>query len=185
MATAVRPLGLLHMRPLQHCLHSGGHQPVLSPNLQPVVRPFVSTGRSPPRTSVQACCGIHRCLCHGTPLLSGLLTGPQLHWHINCLELLAVHLALGCLKGLLCCKHLLIRTEGTATIAYINRQSGQWSHCMWQLARHLLLWSEKHLRFASRHSYPRRTQSSNRQAFTTSCASGRVKPPSPGGPGDY
>ncbi len=43
----------------------GVHHPVLSPNLQPMVRPFVSMGRSPPRTSVQACCGFHGCLCHG------------------------------------------------------------------------------------------------------------------------
>ncbi len=30
--------------------------------------------------------------------VSGVWTGPQLHWHINCLDLLSVHLALNCLK---------------------------------------------------------------------------------------
>ncbi|XDV29555.1 hypothetical protein PO909_032667 [Leuciscus waleckii] len=42
----------------------GFHYPTLSPNLQPVVGPFVSTGRCSPRTSVQSCCGLHGCLCH-------------------------------------------------------------------------------------------------------------------------
>ncbi len=78
--------------------------------------------------------------------VSGLWTGPQLHWHINCLELLAVRLALGRLKGLLHGKHMLIRTDSTATVAYINRQGGLRSRRMWQLARHLLLWSQKYLR---------------------------------------
>lgn len=31
--------------------------------------------------------------------VSRVWTCPQLHWHINCLELLAVHLALNHLKG--------------------------------------------------------------------------------------
>ncbi|KAL0152740.1 hypothetical protein M9458_052463, partial [Cirrhinus mrigala] len=33
--------------------------------------------------------------------VSGVWTGPQLHWHINCQELLAVRLALNHLKGYL------------------------------------------------------------------------------------
>ncbi len=78
--------------------------------------------------------------------LSGVWTGPQLHWHINCLELLAVHLALNRLKRRLRGEHVLVRMDSTATIAYINRQGGLRSHRMSQLARHLLLWSRKHLR---------------------------------------
>ncbi len=37
----------------------------LPPNLRPVVRPFVSSGRSAPGTGLQACCGIHGCLRQG------------------------------------------------------------------------------------------------------------------------
>ncbi len=37
-------------------------------------------------------------------------------------------------------------TDNTATVAYINHQGGLRSRCMSQLARHLLLWSQKHLR---------------------------------------
>ncbi|KAL0172214.1 hypothetical protein M9458_032525, partial [Cirrhinus mrigala] len=60
--------------------------------------------------------------------VSGLWTGPQLKWHINCLELLAVRLALGRLKRLLHGKHVLVRTDNTATVAYINNQGGLRSH---------------------------------------------------------
>ncbi len=71
--------------------------------------------------------------------MSGVWTGPQLHWHINCLELLAVHLAL---RG----EHVLVRTDNSVTVTYINRQGGLHSRRMSQLTRHLLLWSQKHLR---------------------------------------
>ncbi len=78
--------------------------------------------------------------------VSGVWTGPQLHWHINCLELLAVRLALSRLRGRLQHKDVLVRTDNTATVAYIKRQGGLRSRRMSQLARHLLLWSQKHLR---------------------------------------
>ncbi|KAI2656717.1 ORF V: Enzymatic polyprotein [Labeo rohita] len=78
--------------------------------------------------------------------VSGVWTGPQLHWHISCLELLAVRLALILLKGRLRGKHVLVHMDNTATVAYINRQGGLRSRRMSQLARFLLLWSQKHLR---------------------------------------
>ncbi len=43
-------------------------------------------------------------------------------------------------------KDVLVRTDNTATVAYINWQGGLRSRRMLQLARHLLLWSQKHLR---------------------------------------
>ncbi len=36
----------------------------MPPNLPPVVRPLVSSGRSSPRAGVPACCSLHGCLCH-------------------------------------------------------------------------------------------------------------------------
>ncbi|KAI2644341.1 hypothetical protein H4Q32_025622 [Labeo rohita] len=39
--------------------------PAVSPPVQPVVRPGLPSGRSPPGTSLQASCGIHGCLFHG------------------------------------------------------------------------------------------------------------------------
>ncbi len=124
----------------------------LPQNLQPVDRSFIPSGRSAPGTGLQVCCGIHGCLGHrlGSHVqrhaVSGVWTGPQLPWHISCLVLLAVHLALSRLRGRLRGKDILVRTDNTATVAYINRQGGLCSRRMSQLARHLLLWSQKHLR---------------------------------------
>ncbi|XDV39338.1 hypothetical protein PO909_008594 [Leuciscus waleckii] len=42
--------------------------------------------------------------------------------------------------------HVLVRTDNTATVAYISRQGGLRSRHMSQLTRHLLLLSQKHLR---------------------------------------
>ncbi len=116
-------------------------------------RTLLSSGRSCPRASIQACCCFNRCLYHGLGgamcnghAAAGLWTGPQLQWHINCLELLAVWLALRRFKMLLHEKHVLVRTDNTATVAYINHQGGLRSLRMSQLARHLLLWNQKHLR---------------------------------------
>ncbi|KAL0150896.1 hypothetical protein M9458_053815, partial [Cirrhinus mrigala] len=39
--------------------------PAVSPPIQPVVRPCFPTGRSPLRSGLQACCGLHGCLHHG------------------------------------------------------------------------------------------------------------------------
>ncbi len=74
-------------------------------------------------------------------------TEPRLLWHINCLELWAVHLALRQFRPLLLGKHVLVRTDNTAAVLYINRLGGIRSHRMSQLARHLLLWS--HMQFKS------------------------------------
>ncbi len=43
-------------------------------------------------------------------------------------------------------EHVLVRTDSTATVAYINRQGGLRSRRMSQLVRNLLLWSRKHVR---------------------------------------
>ncbi len=84
--------------------------------------------------------------CNGQAA-SGLWTGPRLLWHINCLELWAVHLALRQFRPLLLGKHVLVRTDNTAAVSYINRLGGIRSHRMSQLTRHLLLWS--HTQFKS------------------------------------
>ncbi len=70
-----------------------------------------------------------------------LWTGPRLLWHINCLELWAVHLALWQFRPLLLGKHVFVRRDNTAAVLYINRLGGIRSHRMSQLTRHLLLWS--------------------------------------------
>ncbi len=77
-AAAVTPLGLLHMRPLQHWLHSRvprwawrrgtlrvGISQQCRRSLGTRDRPCLSTGRGAPRTSVPAYCCHNRCLQHG------------------------------------------------------------------------------------------------------------------------
>ncbi|XP_032363038.1 LOW QUALITY PROTEIN: uncharacterized protein LOC116675032 [Etheostoma spectabile] len=65
--------------------------------------------------------------------------------HINYLELLAVFLALRRFLPLLNGHHVLVRTDNTTTVAYINRQGGLRSRQLHTLARRLILWSSRHL----------------------------------------
>ncbi|KAI2655793.1 ORF V: Enzymatic polyprotein [Labeo rohita] len=117
--------------------------PAVSPPIQPVVRPCLPTGRSSLRTDASSTGW--GAVCNGQAA-SGSWTGPRLLWHINCLELLAVLLALRRFLPMLRHKHVLVRTDNTATVAYINHQGGLRSRRMSQLARHLLLWSQTRLK---------------------------------------
>ncbi len=164
-AAAVTPLGLLHMRPLQHWLHgrvprwpwqSGTLRVQVTPACRQTFTPwsdlsFLRAGVPLEQVSRHAVVYTDASAkgwgaTFNGHAVSGVWTGPQLHWHINCLELLAVHLALNRLKRRSRGEHVLVRTDNTATVAYINRQGGLRSRRMSQLARHLLLWSRKHLR---------------------------------------
>ncbi len=148
-AAAVTPLSLLHMRPLQHWLHGrvpswawqrGTYRVAITPECRQTFSPwsdplFLRAGVALEQVSRHAVVFTDAsatgwgATCNGQAV-SGVWTGPQRHWHINCLELLAVYLALGCLKGPLRGKHVLVRTDNTATVAYINRQGGLRSHRM-------------------------------------------------------
>ncbi len=164
-AAAVTPLGLLHMRPLQHWLHdrvprwawqSGTLRVQVTPACCQTFTPwsdlsFLRAGVPLEQVSRHAVVYADASAkgwgaSFNGLAVSGVWTGPQLHWHINCLELLAVHLDLKRLKRCLRGEHVLVRTDSTATVAYINRQGGLHSRHMSQLASHLLLWSRKHLR---------------------------------------
>ncbi len=146
-AAAVTPLGLLHMRPLQHWLHSrvprsawrrGTLRVGISQQCRCSLSPWTDlaflSSRHTVVTTDASSTGWGE-TCNGQAA-SGLWTGPRLLWHINCLELWAVHLALR-----------QFRTDNTAAVSYINRLGGIRSHRMSQLARHLLLWS--HTQFKS------------------------------------
>ncbi len=165
-AAAVTPLGLLHMRPLQHWLHSQVQRWVwcrcrlrvgitqqcrrsLSPwtdlaFLRAGV-PLEQVSRHTVVTTDASSTGWGS-TCNGQAA-SERWTGPRLLLHINCLELWAVHLALRQFRPLLLGKHVLVRTDNTAAVSYINRLGGIRSHHMSQVARHLLLWS--HTQFKS------------------------------------
>ncbi|KAL0160772.1 hypothetical protein M9458_044497, partial [Cirrhinus mrigala] len=162
---AVTPLGLLHMRPLQRWLHDrvprwAWHRGTLRIGVSQQCRRLFSPWSDPaflragvPLGQVSRLVVVHTdasttgwgAVCNGQAA-SGSWTGPRLLWHINCLELLAVLLALCRFLPMLCHKHVLVRTDNTATVAYINRQGGLRSRRMSQLARHLLLWSQTRLK---------------------------------------
>ncbi len=65
-----------------------------------------------------------------------------LFWHINCLELRAVFLALKYFLPVLGGYHMIVRTDNMAVVSHINRQGGSRSRTLDRLARHLLLWSQ-------------------------------------------
>ncbi len=65
-----------------------------------------------------------------------------LSWHINCLELRAVFLALKYFLPVLGGYHIIVRTDNMAVVSHINRQGGSRSRTLDRLARHLLLWSQ-------------------------------------------
>ncbi len=165
-AAAVTPLGLLHMRPLQHWLHSrvprwAWRRGALRVNITQECRrsfspwtdlaflragvPLEQVSRHVVVTTDASSTGWGT-TCNGQAA-SGLWTGPRLLWHIKCLELLAVHLSASVqFRPLLLGKHVLVRTDNTAAVSYINRMGGIRSRRMSQLARHLLLWSHTRLK---------------------------------------
>ncbi len=132
-AAAVTPLGLLHMRPLQHWLHSrvprwawrrGTLRVGISQQCRRSLSPwtdlaFLRAGVPLEQVSrhtvvtTDASSTGWGATCNGQAA-SGLWTGPRLLWHINCLELWAVHLALRQFRPLLLGKHVLVRTDNTA-----------------------------------------------------------------------
>ncbi len=68
--------------------------------------------------------------------------GEFLSWHINCLELGAVFLALIHFLPVLGEHHIIVRMDNMAVVSHINRQGGSQSCTLDRLARRLLLWSQ-------------------------------------------
>ncbi|KAL0153588.1 hypothetical protein M9458_051068 [Cirrhinus mrigala] len=157
-SAAATPLGLMHMRPLQHWLHTrvprwAWHRGTFRVNITPSCRKTLSPWTDMaflrsgvPLEQVSRCIVVTTdasktgwgAVCNGQAA-SGVWLCPRLLWHINCLELLTVLLALRRFRPLIQGKHVLVRSDNTATVAYINHQGGVRSFRMSQLARHLLL----------------------------------------------
>ncbi len=163
-AVATVPLGLLHMRLLQHWLHgriprwawkccthwiqiTRACRKTFSPWSDPS---FLRAGVPLEQLSRHAVVFTDASATgwgatYNGHAVSGVWMGPQLHWHINCFELLAVRLALSCLIGRLQRKDVLVNTTWRP-LRISTRQGGLCSCRMSQPARHLLLWNQKHLR---------------------------------------
>ncbi|KAL0148839.1 hypothetical protein M9458_055848 [Cirrhinus mrigala] len=124
-ALATRPNPEMGMAP-QYL--PGRRYPGVPLSLQPVVRPCLPTGGSALRTGVQACSGQHRCLYDGL--------GCRLQRASSFGLLDRTSTALACqlprvassvsrrFLPLLRHKHVLVCTDNTATVAYINHQGG-------------------------------------------------------------
>ncbi len=202
-SAAITPLGLLHMRPLQRWLHDrvprwawrhGTYRVSLTPSCRRTFSPwsdlaFLQAGVPLEQVSrhvvvsTDASATGWGAMCNGHAA-AGLWTGPQLQWHINCLELLAVWLALHRFRTLLHEKHILVRSDNTATVAYINHQGGLRSRRMSQLSRHLLLWSQKHLRSLRAVHVPGELNRAADEFSRQHAPSGRMATPPQGTPAD-
>ena len=78
-------------------------------------------------------------ICRGMAV-NGLWSASQAKLHINVLELLTVLLALRHFLSMLSRQHVLVRSDNTSAIAYINRR-GVRSLSLFYVANHLLSWS--------------------------------------------
>ncbi len=161
----------------------------LPPNLHPVVRPFIPSGRSAPGTGLQAHCGLHRRLRQGL--------GGHVQWACSVGGLDGSPTALahqlprvtGSTPGLEPSQETLMRRACTSPYGqHCDRcvhQPTRWS----TLPSHVTtrpppppLESEAS-EVASRHSYPGVAQPDSRRAVT-SCAPRRMETPSPDDPAD-
>ncbi len=161
----------------------------LPPNLHPVVRPFIPSGRSAPGTGLQACCGLHGCLRQG---LGGHI---QRACHVGGLDGSPTALAYqlprvaGSTPGLEPSQETLMRRART------DPYGQHCDRCVHQPTRWSTLPSHVATRpppppleseaseVASRHSYSGLAQTDSRRAVT-SCAPRRMETPSPDGPAD-
>ncbi|KAI2644160.1 hypothetical protein H4Q32_028378 [Labeo rohita] len=162
-ASNVIPFGLLYMRPLQWWLKSRGFSPRGNPlRMIKVTRRglraldmwrkpwFLNQGPvlgAPCRRvtlATDASLTGWGAVMSGRPA-QGLWTGRHLSWHINCLEMLAVFRTLKYFLPDLRDRHVLVRTDSTAVVYYINHQGGLWSRPLYKLAHQILVWSQNKL----------------------------------------
>ena len=80
----------------------------------------------------------------GAHQVAGFWSGEWLHRHINVLELEAVHRAVLHFAPQLLNRCVLLKTDNTTVVAYLNRQGGTRSRQMWSLTKVLLSWCMNH-----------------------------------------
>ncbi|KAL0161017.1 hypothetical protein M9458_044742, partial [Cirrhinus mrigala] len=155
-ASNVIPFGLLYMRPLQWWLKTRGFSPRGNPlRMIKVTRQclraldmsrnpwFLSQGPVLGAPCRRVTLATDASLTGWGAVMSGhtargLWRGHQLTWHINCLEMLAVFQAL---KHFLPDRNVLVRTDNTTVVSYINHQGGLRSRPLYKLVHQILVWS--------------------------------------------
>ncbi|XP_053090651.1 uncharacterized protein LOC128318504 [Pangasianodon hypophthalmus] len=163
-ASNVIPFGLLHMRPLQWWLKTRGFfrnrgNPLRMIKVTRRCRRALAVWREPGFLSqgpVLGAPGRRVVLAMDASLTGwgavmsgrparGLWSGRHLTWHINRLEMLAVFLALKHFLPDLRGRHVLVRTDNTTVVSYINCQGGLRSRPLYRLALQILVWSQGNL----------------------------------------
>ncbi|KAI2667130.1 Transposon Ty3-G Gag-Pol polyprotein [Labeo rohita] len=159
-ASNVILFGLLYMRPLQWWLKTRGFSPRGNPlRMIKVTRRclraldmwrnpwFLSQGPVLGAPCCRVTLATDASLTGWGAVMSGhtargLWRGHQLTWHINYLEMLAVFQALKHFLPDLRDRHVLVRTDNTAVVSYINHQGGLHSRPLYKLAHQILVWSQ-------------------------------------------
>ncbi len=167
-----------------------GMAPRHIPGLQPMVGPCLSSGRSSPRASIQACCCFNRRLCHG---LGGHVQRARSRGALDRAPA-AVAYQLPRVAGSMACSAPL---QNAATReAYTGPLGQHCDRCVHQPPGRSTLPSHVATRppsppleseaseVASRRSCPRRAQSCSRRALTSARPSGRMATPPRGTPAD-
>ncbi len=157
-ASNVIPFGLLYMRPLQWWLRTKGFSQRGNPFRMIKVTPqylralvmwkkpwFLSQG---PMLGASSC---RKMLTTDDSLTSwgviiegcssqGMWKNHHLSWHNNCLEMMAVFLALKNFLADLRGHHVLVRSDNTSVVSNISHQGGLRSRPLCKLACQILLW---------------------------------------------
>ena len=164
-ASSVLQLGLLRMRPLQFWLKARVPRGAwalsrlrlkVDQDCAAALRPWaagdwyrsgVSLGTSSrvKVVSTDASTSGWGALLEGRPFF-GLWSEREKLQHINCLEMLAVHNALTRFCPHIKDQHVVVRSDNTAVVSYINRQGGLGSSSLFRLAERLLIWAQRNLR---------------------------------------
>ena len=170
-ASGLIPLGRLYLRPLQRHFHSLGltnrftppskSDPVVLANLLPQwldphfltsgipIRPFQADYTIFMDASIQGW-GAHM----GDSKISGTWTRIDRKLHISCLELKAVTCALQHWAPLLQGHQVMVATDNSTVVSYINKQGGTRSTSLLRLTVELFLWLR-----VTRHNSPGKTHS--------------------------
>ncbi len=162
MATAsnVIPFRLLYMRPLQWWLRTKGFSPRGNPFCMIKVtqrcfralvmwkKPwFLSQGPVQGASCHRRMLPTDASLTDWGAILEGrtsqgLWKEQHFSWHINCLEMLVVFLALKNFLAYLRGHHVLVHSDNTSVVSYLNHQGGLRSRPLCKLACQILLWSQ-------------------------------------------
>ncbi len=159
-ASNVIPFGLLYMRPLQWWLRTKGFSPRGNPFRMIKVTPqylralvmwkkpwFLSQGPMLGASCCRKMLTTDDSLTGWGVILEGcssqsLWNNHHLSWHNNCLEMLAVFLALKNFLADLRGHHVLVRSDNTSVVSNISHQGGSRSRPLCKLACQILLWSQ-------------------------------------------